>query len=111
MIEEFKVAKCRLVMTLRDSADQKIRDVGVQTRSRRKWPATTAVDQAESMLELRDTFRNTCRGREGIGVPHFQSSTKADKTKKRSMVQVEVRREVEDGRKTKAAELSKPGDW
>ena len=71
VIEKFKVAKCRLVMTLIDSADQKIRDAGVQTMSGRKWSAATAVGQTESMLELRDIIGNTCRGREGIGVDTF----------------------------------------
>ena len=31
--EEFKVAKCRLVMTLRDPQDRMIPEAGIQTRS------------------------------------------------------------------------------
>ena len=44
-------------------------------------------------------------------MPHFQQLAKAGKTEKRNMVQGKVRREFEDGRKSKAAELSKPGAW
>lgn len=35
VIGEFKVTKCRAVLTLRDSQGKKIRDAGVQTRSGR----------------------------------------------------------------------------
>ncbi|XP_071124333.1 uncharacterized protein [Mytilus edulis] len=45
-LEEYKVSKGRLVMTLRDSKDSKISKAGIQTRSGRKWSARTAVDQA-----------------------------------------------------------------
>ena len=72
MNKEFKVAKCRLVMTLRDSPDQKVRNAGVQKMSGRKWSAATEVDQSESMLALCDIIGNICRGREGIGVSHFK---------------------------------------
>ena len=37
VVEDLKVAKCRLVMTLRDSADNKIAGAGIQTRTGRKW--------------------------------------------------------------------------
>ena len=71
---------------MRNSADQKIRDAGVQTRSGRKWSAATAVDKVESMPGLQEIIGTTCRSKEGIGVSHFQQWAKADKTEKRSMV-------------------------
>lgn len=64
------MAKCTLVMTLRDSLNQKVLDAGVQTRSGCKWSAMTAVDHAGSMLEI-DILSNTCTGRKGIGVAYF----------------------------------------
>ena len=48
VVEGFKVEKCRLVMTLRDSKDKKVSEAGVQTRTGRKWSASTSVSQAES---------------------------------------------------------------
>ena len=68
VVEYFKVAKCPLVMTLRDLVDNRIAGAGIQTRTGRKWSAKRSVNQAESMLHLRDT--NT--GRHGVGMPHFQ---------------------------------------
>ncbi|CAC5405498.1 unnamed protein product [Mytilus coruscus] len=38
-LEEYKVSKSRLVMTLRDSKDSKISKAGIQTRTGRKWSA------------------------------------------------------------------------
>lgn len=64
------MAKCTLVMTLRDSLNQKVLDAGVQTRSGCKWSAMAAVDHAGSMLEI-DILSNTCTGRKGIGVAYF----------------------------------------
>lgn len=46
------MAKCTLVLTLRDSLNQKVLDAGVQTRSGWKWSARTAVDHAESRWKL-----------------------------------------------------------
>lgn len=59
-------------MALRDSLDAKDSGTRVQTRIGRKWSASTSVDQAESMLELRHVVGNTCSGRQGLWLQHFQ---------------------------------------
>lgn len=43
VVEEFKIEKCRLVMTLRDSKDKKVSEAGVQIRTGRKWSASASV--------------------------------------------------------------------
>ena len=43
LVEEFKTAKTRLILTLRDSPDEQIRDAGIVTRTGRKWSATDTV--------------------------------------------------------------------
>ncbi|XP_021349432.1 uncharacterized protein LOC110466448 [Mizuhopecten yessoensis] len=111
VVEEFKVAKCRLVMTLRDSKDVKISEAGIQTRTGRKWSASTAVGEAESMLELKDIIGNTCVGRQGVGFSHFQQWEKANTQERRQMVQKEIRRIEEERRRGKSVELSKQGAW
>lgn len=83
------MAKCTLVLTLRDSLNQKVLDAGVQTRSGYKWSAMTAVAHAESLLEI-DILSNTCTGRKGIEVAYFHQKAKGDKTERKSMVQGEV---------------------
>ncbi|ROJ08796.1 Prostate stem cell antigen [Anabarilius grahami] len=48
----------RAVMMYRDSSDEKVRGVGITTRSGRKWAADTSVAQAESILKLMDIIGN-----------------------------------------------------
>ncbi|XP_052245600.1 uncharacterized protein LOC127854577 [Dreissena polymorpha] len=48
LVEEFKASKARLVVTLKESRDDKIRKAGIETRTGRKWSASQAVTQAET---------------------------------------------------------------
>jgi len=50
LVEEYKVAKTRLYLTLRDSEDEKVSKAGIEVRTGRKWSVTKAVEQAESSL-------------------------------------------------------------
>ena len=111
VVEEFKVAKCRLVLTLRDSADAKVREAGVFTGSGRKWSARAAVAESESSLQLKDVIGNTCIGRQGIGMSQFKEWNKAQGKAKKDMVLGEVRKEEEQKRRSKAVELAKQGAW
>ena len=96
VVKDFMVAKCRLVMTLRDSADNRIAGAGIQTRTGRKLSAKTSVDQAKSMLQLRDIIGNTNIGQERAEMSHFQQWSKASAAERHTMVQAEVRRTDED---------------
>ena len=111
VVEEFKVAKCRLVITLQDSADNRIAGAGIQTRKGRKWSAKTSMDQAESMLHLQDIIGNTNTGQQGVGMSHFQRWSKVSAAERRTMVQAEVCRTEEDQRKARSTELGKQGAW
>ena len=86
-------------MTLQDSADNRIAGAGIQTRTGRKWSEETSVDQAESMLHLRDIIENTNTGRQGVGMSHYQQWSKASASERRTMVQAEVRHTEDDQRK------------
>ena len=67
VLEEFKVSKTRLVVTLRDSRYQLIRQAGIETRTGGKWSASQAVEQAETRLRHRDIVGTSCEGRMGLG--------------------------------------------
>lgn len=67
VVEECKVAKCRVEMTYRDSQD-------VITRSGHKWATDSSVGQAESTLKLRDIIGAPCTGRQALGTSHFHDS-------------------------------------
>jgi len=64
LVEEFKKAKTRLVLTLRDSPDKLIRDAGIVTRTGRKWSAIETVSQAESSIKHKDIVGMTAVGRQ-----------------------------------------------
>ncbi|XP_068595260.1 retrovirus-related Pol polyprotein from type-1 retrotransposable element R2 [Brachionichthys hirsutus] len=111
VVEEFKVAKCRVAMMYRDSTDDKVRGAGVTTRSGRKWAADASVARAEHLLKLRDIIGNQCIGRQGLGSTHFQQWGKADPRQKRDMIQAEVRQLEEEGRRSRAVELGAQCAW
>ena len=48
LVEEFKVAKGRLVVTLKQSTNDLIRKAGIETRTGRKWSASQALSQAKA---------------------------------------------------------------
>jgi len=63
-VEEFKVAKARLVLTVRDSKNEKIRNAGIETQTGRKCSASKAVYQAENRLRHCDIVGTMCVGRQ-----------------------------------------------
>ncbi|KAI8493134.1 hypothetical protein Bbelb_291380 [Branchiostoma belcheri] len=82
--DQFKVAKCRLVVTYKDSKDQKVTEAGVTTRAGRKWSADTCVEQAESMLKLRDVIGIPCVGKQGLAAGSLLQAAKHDTALTRS---------------------------
>lgn len=78
----FKVAKHRLVMTLRDSTDDRIARTGILAKTGRNWSARTSVDQAtKSMRHLRDITGNTSIGRQGMDMSYSKSGSKHQQQK------------------------------
>ncbi|RXN07805.1 hypothetical protein ROHU_035438 [Labeo rohita] len=111
VVEKFKVAKCRVIMTYRDFQDEQVRQAGILTRSGRKWAADSSVARAESMLKLRDIRGTPCTGRQGLGTSHIQQWGKAGSKDRRAMIQEEVRNLEEEGRRVRAVELASQGAW
>lgn len=50
--KEYKVAKCRVMLSLRDSNNDVVKQADITIRSGRKWAANAAVEQAVSSLKL-----------------------------------------------------------
>lgn len=99
VVEGFKVAKCRVAMTYRDSYHDLVRQEGVTTSSSFKWEANTSITQAESMLQLHDIIGTPCTGRQGLGASHFLKWGKADFKGRRAMIQEEIWDLVEESQK------------
>lgn len=81
------------------------------TRSGRKWAASTAVEQAESALRLRDILGNPCVRLRGLGSAHFQQWRSAGLKSRQEMVQAEVRAREEERRMARAVEQGSQGAW
>lgn len=90
MVEEFKVAKCRVMLLLKDSRDELVRNMGITTRTGHKWAADTVVRQAEGSLRFKDIVGSPCIGWQGLGTAHFQQWGKANSEDRKKMVQAEI---------------------
>ena len=111
LVEEFKVAKSRLVLTLRDSSDELIRNAGIDPRTSKKWSATQAVKQAESTIKHKDIVGVTAVGRQGIGATNTVLWSRSDQKEKRALIQSEVRRAEDHARQARAVEMRAQGAW
>lgn len=85
IVEEFKVAKPRLLLTLRDSDDNKISAAG------RKWSVSHAVEQAKSSPRHRDIMGAANIGREGLGTRRHQRWEAFPRQEKTALVQTKIR--------------------
>ncbi|XP_045167230.2 uncharacterized protein LOC123530520 [Mercenaria mercenaria] len=111
LVEEFKVAKTRLVVTFKESKDDLVRKTGTETRTGRKWSASQAVSQAESRLQHKDIVGTTAVSRQVLGIIKSQRWGSADSTTKRQMIQNEVRLAEEEERRTRAVSMGAQGAW
>ena len=81
LVEEFKAAKGRLVVTLKESSDDMIWKAGIETRTGRKWSASKAVAQAESRLRHKDIVGTTAVGRQGLGSTKHNAGAQSGRKK------------------------------
>lgn len=89
--------KTRLVLELRESTDESVRNANVKVPTGCKWNAQTEVDQAVGRLQHREIMGRVQAGRAGLGwgeMPCFWS--KANRKQRKEMVVAEVKRMEED---------------
>ena len=70
IVEEFKVAKVRYQLMLRDSPDSVIQEAGPILKTGTKWTPAEAIDDAESSLRFKEICGATQHGRAGLGQTH-----------------------------------------
>nr|BAC82598.1 reverse transcriptase [Takifugu rubripes] len=113
--EEFMVTHAREQVMYWDSSDTKVATAGILVKTGRKWEAQKAVDRAEARLEARLQHNilvgNTAGGRAGLGSFPIPRYDKARGREKRSMVQDEIRAEVEEDRRFKMVAMYQQGAW
>ena len=111
LVEEYKVAKVRQAVMLRDSNDKYVSGAGIKLRSGRKWQVEEAVNLAEERLRQSDIIGTVTHGRLGLGCITRSRFSSASKQRKRELVQDEVRQGEEEARLTKAVAQKKQGSW
>lgn len=90
VVEGFKVAECRVVMTHRESQDEQVRHAGLITRSGHNWAADSSVAQAEATPRHRSNMQRK------TGAWNFTPSTVEWGRKQREMSLHPRRRRMKD---------------
>ncbi|TWW79887.1 hypothetical protein D4764_10G0009170 [Takifugu flavidus] len=109
--EEFMVTRARELMMYRDSSGTKVATAGILVKTGRKWKAQKAIDRAEARLQHNILEGNMAVGRAGLGSFPIPRYDKARGREKRSMVQDEIRAEVEEDRRVKMVAMYQQGAW
>lgn len=109
--EEFMVTHAREQVMYWDSSDTKVATAGILVKTGRKWKAQKAVDRAEARLQHSILVGNTAVGRAGLGSFPIPRYDKARGREKRSMIQDEIRAEVEEDRRVKMVAMYQQGTW
>ena len=106
VVEEYKVAKARSFMTLRDSKDHVVKNIQPDVKSGRKWTASVAVVVAELRLKHKEMVGVTQVGRKGLGLTTLKWWSSSSEKERRAMVSQEIREVEEEMRFAKAVEKS-----
>ena len=100
LVEEYKVAKVRHTMILHDNKDDKVQGAQLDHRTRFKWKAQDALDEAESRLRHKDLVGTVTQGRLGLRCITRAQWRGVSSRQRREMVQQEVRQHEEEPRQT-----------
>ena len=109
LAEEHAAAKARLLVMLRDSEDQGVKEAGVKVDGGRKANTQARVEDADFKLRMQEVAGNPNRGREGLGLTPRTLFSRATKAEKRSMIVETVRKAEEDRREVTMTGLAKQG--
>lgn len=92
LVEEYKAAQVRTVMTLRYSNDPAIQEDPPEVRSGRKWNAEETTTHAIECLQHADIVGSVQETREGLGTNNFKPFCLSTKKEQREAVVREVRK-------------------
>ena len=112
LVEEFKVGKVRLVMMMRESKDDVVRQVAPEIRTGRKWKAEAAASEAVAQARWKEVRGCVTTGRLGLGYGARWRTCKAKgKLVCRGDVLQAVREREEEVRYGKAVQQAVQGAW
>ena len=90
LVEEFKVAKARNLITFEESEDICIRNANINVDGGRKANTPGEVNQAKTRLKMQEIIGIPNKGREGLGMRGRQYYSKSSKKGKRDLVVQEI---------------------
>ena len=109
VVEEFKTAKARLLVTLKESEDPGVKGAEVRVDGGRKSDTQAAVEEAESRLKMQELTGFPNKGKEGLGLNPRVPFSKADKKEKRKMIVKSIKEMEEEERMVRMTNFRKQG--
>lgn len=108
----YRLEKTRLVLELRQSSDQLVRNAGTKIRTGRAWKAEDCVDSAISRLKHQELVGRIQQGRRGLGWGEPQKFwSKASEKERKELLVTEVTRMEEDKFLVKSLSQRQQGQW
>ncbi|KAJ8339289.1 hypothetical protein SKAU_G00360750 [Synaphobranchus kaupii] len=108
----YRQEKVKLVMELRESSDETVKDMHASVRSGRKWRAEEEVDKAMSRLQHQEVVGRVQTGRAGLGwgdPPCLWS--RANKKERKDLVVSEITRMEQEEYRMKTVAQAQQGRW
>ena len=90
LVEEYKLGKARLFQILRDSRDPLVKNVQPSVINGRKWKAKITVENAESVLKMKEIIGTVANGKAGLGLHPQRWWSKKSTANRRKMVSEEI---------------------
>ena len=109
IVEEYKAAKVRTVMMLKESRDDAIKANPPSVKTGRKWQAEIETDNALEVLKHRDIVGAVQTGREGLGTHPFSPFCRCNAKERRDAVIQQVKKECADERYVKLVQCNQQG--
>ena len=109
LIDEFKAAKARNLVTFKDSKDPCIRGADIDVDAGRKANTIKEIAEARSRLKTQEIIGKTNLGREGLGMRKEKLYSKCSTKEQRSMIVSSVREKGEERRVVEMTQRSKQG--
>ena len=109
LVEEFKAAKARNLVTFQESQDECIKNAGIVVDAGRKANTPAEVDEAKSRLRVHELVGVPNKGKEGLGMRKRQYYTTSSKKERRDMIVKAVREKEEESRIVKMTNFPSQG--
>ena len=109
LIDDFKAAKARNMVTFQESEDPCIKGAGIVVDAGRKANTEAEIQEAKSRLKTQEIIGITNTGKEGLGMNKGKYYSKSSAKEQRSMIVNTVREKEEERRVVKMTQLVKQG--